>query len=240
MPKLKIADYKGISKDVWGEASKEKIEVSDKELNDVIDEIRKSRGKKKEHSCEDEKCTEGHSKEEADVEMPELTDEFVKTVGNFTSVEDFKEKLKKNIGLEKESAKNEKGRTQILDKIIEKTEIKVPKVLLENEVDQVVSEIKGKMDQIGLEFENYLKQINKTITDIRKEAEEPATKRVKYKLVLRTIAKEENIVIPEEEVLAEVEKLLKYYENADFNSAKMYVEDIMTNEKVFELLDGQK
>jgi len=107
-------------------------------------------------------------------------------------------------------------------------------------VDQVVSEIKGKMNQIGLEFENYLKQINKTIADIRKEAEEPATKRVKYKLVLRTIAKEENIVIPEEEVLAEVEKLLKYYENADFNSAKMYVEDIMTNEKVFELLDNQK
>ena len=82
--------------------------------------------------------------------------------------------------------------------------------------------------------------INKKEEELRKEAEEPATKRVKYKLILKTIANKEDIKIPEEKVAEEVEKLLKYYENADLDSAKMYIEDVMTNEKVFELLDNQK
>ena len=40
--------------------------------------------------------------------------------------------------------------------------------------------------------------------------------------------------------MTEVENLMKYYKNADFNSAKIYVEDMMTNEKVFEILDNAK
>lgn len=238
MPKIEIADYKNIAKDSWTESLKEKIEVSEKEIEDVITEVRKARAKKPEHTCTDEKCGDEHKKEEP--VLPELTDDFVKSIGNFTDVKDFREKLKKNIELEKEGAKNERTRTQILDKIIEKTEIKVPKVLLENEINQVISEIRGKIEQLGLEFDKYLEQIKKTETDIRKEAEEPATKRVKYKLVLKTIAKEENIKVPEEEVMKEVDNLLKYYENADFNSAKMYIEDVLTNERVFQLLDDQK
>ena len=175
-----------------------------------------------------------------DAPLPELNDEFVKSIGNFTSVEDFKAKIKKNIGIEKESAQKEKARGIILDKIIEKTKFTIPDVLIKGETNQIVHELRGKIEQLGLDFEEYLKQTKKTEEDIRKEAKEPAEKRVKYKLILKAIAKEEDVQVPQEEVMKEVENLLKYYEGADMESAKSYVEDTMINEKVFELLENNK
>ncbi|MEI6296603.1 MAG: trigger factor [bacterium] len=240
MPKFEVADYKKIAKKVWTELSKEKTEATEKEVETVIDEIRKSRVKKDEHTCVDEKCKEDHKGDKKEVELPEVTDDFVKTIGNFKDVADFKDKIKKNLELEKENAKRESGRTKILEKIAEDIKVKIPKVLVDNEVKQILSEMKGRVEQIGLEFDKYLEQIKKTEADIKKEAEEPAEKRVKFKLILKSIAKTEEIKVPEDEVMKEVENLLKYYEGADFTSAKMYVEDTMTNDKVFELLDNQK
>ncbi|HBM45545.1 MAG: trigger factor [Parcubacteria group bacterium GW2011_GWF2_38_76] len=242
MPIISETDHKNISKAVWAELSKESMDVSDKEVEDVIMEIRKARAKKPdEHKCEDEKCTENHAdKKKEDAPLPELNDEFVKSIGNFTNVEDFKEKIKKNVGIEKESSRKEKARGMILDKIIEKTKFNIPEVLIKGETNQIIHELRGKIEQIGLDFDEYLKQTKKTEEDIRKEAKEPAEKRVKYKLILKAIAKEENIQVPQEEVMKEVENLLKYYEGADMDSAKMYVEDTMINEKVFELLENNK
>ncbi|HRY62433.1 MAG TPA: trigger factor [Candidatus Paceibacterota bacterium] len=247
MPVIGDTNHKNVAKSVWGELSKEKLDVTDKEVEDVVMEIRKARAKKDDgHKCEDEHCKENHDKEKnpptkaEEAPLPELNDEFVKSIGNFTGVEDFKEKIKKNIGIEKESAQKEKARTQILDKIIEKTKFTIPEVLIKGETNQILHELRGKIEQLGLDFEEYLKQTKKTEEDVRKEAKEPAEKRVKYKLILKAIAKEENIQIPQEEVMKEVENLLKYYEGADMESAKSYVEDTMINEKVFELLESNK
>lgn len=242
MPTFKLADYKEIAKKTWKETDKEKIEVTEKEVDDVVNEIRKARAQKTNHAphkCEDEKCAHEQPAEKEEA-LPEVNDEFVKSLGNFADVADFRKKLTENVKTEKEHAQKEAGRTKILDTLVEKTDISIPKALLHGEINQILSEVRGKIEQLGLKFEDYLKQIKKTEEDIGKEAEEPARKRVKYKLILKEIAKEENIKIPEEEILKEVENLMKYYEKADFTSAKMYVEDVMTNEKVFELLDNAK
>lgn len=254
MPEIGATSHKDISTSVWRELAKEKTDVSDKEVEDVIMEIRKARAKKDDdpaqtseevnsgkHKCEDEKCKESHAGDKKiEAPLPELNDEFVKSVGNFKDVEDFKAKIKTNVGIEKEAAKKEKARGMILDKIIEKTKFNIPEVLIKGETNQIIHELRGKIEQIGLDFDEYLKQTKKTEEDIRKEAKGPAEKRVKYKLILKAIAKEENIQVPQEEVMKEVENLMKYYEGADMESAKMYVEDTMINEKVFELLESGK
>jgi trigger factor len=252
MPEVGDTNHKNVAQAVWKELGKEALEASEKEVDDVITEVRKARAKKDasgpesaktseevvtdKHKCDDDKCTEEHK----EAPLPELNDEFVKTVGNFTSVEDFKNKIKENIKLEKEHAQKEKARTQILDKITDKTKFVVPEALIKGEINQIIHELRGKIEQLGLDFNEYLKQTKKTEEDVRKEAKEPAEKRVKYKLILKAIAKEENIQIPEDEVMKEVENLTKYYQDVDVPTAKAYVEDTLINEKVFGLLDNTK
>ncbi len=243
MPKIGVINYKDASSQTWKELEKESTEATQEEVDKVIDEIRKSRKAKKDHACQDENCKKTHPTPENITEeetLPELNDEFARSIGSFKDLQDLKEKIKNNLKQEKEANKREKGRTLIMDKIIADTKFDVPKILITEEQKQILEEVKGKIEQLGIKFEEYLKQINKTEDDIIKESEEPAKKRVQYKMILKSIARNEKIEIPEEKVLEEVEKLMKYYEKADFNSAKIYIEDVMANEKVFELLDNSK
>ncbi len=239
IPNFEIPEYKKIAKEVWLELSKEKIEVTDKEIDNVIDEIRKARAEKeKSHSCESGNCS--HEKSSESPQLPELNDEFVKSLGNFKDLEDLKKKIKENLEQEKKYSQKEKGRNMILENISKDTKVEIPNVLLDSEIKQIISEMKGKIEQLGINYEEYLKKSNKNEDEIKKEAEAPAKKRVLFKLILKNIAKKEDIKIPEDQILEEVEKIMKYYENADFNSARIYIEEAMTNEKVFEMFDNEE
>ncbi|MEK7065967.1 MAG: hypothetical protein AAB965_00140, partial [Patescibacteria group bacterium] len=173
-------------------------------------------------------------------ELPEFNDEFVKTMGNFENVADFRAKLEKNLQTEKEAAKVEKIRSQIIEETNKGSNMEVPDILVAGEQNKMIAEYKNEVTQNGLDWAEYLKNIKKTEDDIKKETVELAQKRVRYNLILKNIAKLENIKVPEEEVTKEAERLVKAYEGADLDSAKMYVEDILTNAKVFDFLESLK
>ena len=59
-------------------------------------------------------------------------------------------------------------------------------------------------------------------------------------LVLNQIAIEEKIKPEEDQVKKEVEHLLEHYKDAPEERIKIYVETMLTNEKVFEFLEGKK
>jgi len=257
LPEIKLADYKKLAKEILDEAKvsiRENLrepasfEVTDKELESAILEIRKMRSHKHDHDCKTEECKhevfsrESNSTEETTQSadsLLELNDDFVKQLGSFTSVEDFKNKLRDNIKLEKEVKIREQKRIKILDKIIEKTEIDLPEILINAELDKMLYKLKTDIETAGLQFTDYLKQINKTEEDIRSEWKEKAEKRSKFGLVLEKIASVENIKPDQNEVEKEVSQLLNIYNGADTNRTKMYVENILTNEKVFQLLENQ-
>jgi len=243
MPKFKLTDYKSSAKKVISSLSKESTEVSDEELNKVLEEVRKMRGTKHEHKCDDAGCKHDETNPELvglgpKIELPELNDEFAKTLGEFKDLADLKSKIKGNLKMEKEVAKRDKTRMQIIDVLAEETKIDPPKILVDEEVGQIVGEIKGRVEQSGMKFEKYLEQVKKTVDEIKKEAEESAKKRVKFKLVLRAIADAEKIKADEKEVEMEIKKILEFYKKADPDSVKIYVEDMLTNEAVFNFLES--
>ena len=93
--------------------------------------------------------------------------------------------------------------------------------------------------QMGLKFEDYLKHLNKTKEDLRKEFRTDALKKAKLGLTLNEIAKIEKIVAKEEEVAKEVANILEHYKDADPERAKLHAENVLTNEKVFQFLESQ-
>ncbi len=197
-------------------------------------DIRKSRAPKKH-------VTEGEEKDEdkKEDELPEFNNEFVQALGPFKDVEDFKSKLKVNIKLEKENQLKEKTRLKIIEKIIDDTEIDVPEILLEIELDKILYRMESDITQMGLKFEDYLKHLNKTVEDLRKEFRTDATKKAKLALVLNEIARVEKIVADEAQVAKEVAQILEHYKEADPERARMHAENVLTNEKIFQFLESQ-
>ncbi len=269
LPEIKLGDYKKIAKKIQGEVTpKEKtIVVSDEDLENTINDIRKSRAPKiqMKDTHDHKNCKEGDhdhkdspddkkeaktqkpddkkeaktSKNEETVELPELNDEFVKALGPFKNVEDFKNKLRENIKIEKENALKEKTRLKIIEKIIDESTLEVPGLLTKLEVDKILYRMESDVTQMGLKFEDYLKHLKKTVEDLRKEFEKDGEKKAQLSLILNEIAKVEKITADQEQVAKEVAYILEHYKEADPERARMHAENVLTNEKIFQFLETQ-
>src|SRR3989338_8263280 len=171
--------------------------------------------------------------------LPEFDDDFVKGLGPFLNIEDFKNKLRENIKLEKQNAAKEKIRLKIIEKIIDDSVLELPEVLTEVELDKILYRMESDITAMGLKFEDYLKHLNKKVEDLRKEFRTDAEKKAKLGLILNEIAKIEKITAPEEEVAKEVAQILEHYKGADSERARMHAENVLTNEKIFQFLESQ-
>ena len=63
----------------------------------------------------------------------------------------------------------DKRRLVAMDAIIEKTDFKIPKLLIESELSKMVNELGTNISQMGLTIDSYLKHIGKNIEDLKKE-----------------------------------------------------------------------
>ena len=237
LPEIKLPDYKKIAKNVISKITdaEKNVIVTDEDVENTITDIRKSRAPKihmKEGASTDEKD------KEIEPELPPFDDEFVQALGPFANVTDFKAKLKENIKLEKENAQKEKTRLKIIEEIIENNSMELPEVLMEVELDKILYRMESDIIAMGLKFEDYLKHLNKTKEDLRKEFRIDAEKKAKLGLILNEIAKEEKITADRELVAKEVAAILEHYKEADHERAQMHAENVLTNEKIFQFLEN--
>ncbi|MDD3808132.1 MAG: hypothetical protein PHG49_00970 [Candidatus Pacebacteria bacterium] len=179
-------------------------------------------------------------------EIPELTDEFVKKLGKFENVSSFKDNIKNGILEEKKMKEEERIRLNILENIRKDVKIEVPEVLVNKEIERMIGEVKYKIANMGMEFEEYLKQIKKTEEDIKKDMYEDAKQKVLNILILREIIDLEKISVSEKEIQEKSQQIINdiSYQNPnakdiDMNTVNNYSEEILKNEKVFNVLMNQ-
>ncbi len=225
VPEIKKLDYVKIA--AKENAKKvEKVEITEEEITKTIESIQKNYAQV--------------NGLKADEKLPELTDEFVKTLGEFTDVADFKTKLKENMSHEKEHKAKEKKRLELVDAITKEIDVVIPEVLVESELGRMTEQMSQDIERMGLKFDDYLKHLKKSADDLEKEWRPDAIKRVKLDLAIVHIAKEEKITADKKKVEDEVKHAMEHHKNVDVNRAQSYFEHIFVNQAVFEFLEKQK
>lgn len=251
MPQVSLPDYKAIAKKV--NASKEKVEVADKDVEEAIEQIRTMRAKQdlfkkmqdgtapktEGENNKDESPEEVQKRIDEKLELPEFNDDFVKTLGDFKDIEDFKSKLRENLALEKERKADDKNRIDIIDAILEKTNFELPDLVVDAELDQLIYRMKGDVESMGMKFEDYLTNLKKSEEEIRNEARSDAEKRAKIQIVVGTIAQQEKVTPPAEKVEHELKHLKEHYPDVQDATARNYIENILINDEVFKMLQSQ-
>ena len=236
MPNFELADYKKIAKKEF--AKKDDLEVTDKDVDDVLNHVRMQRAQI--DAIEEQKKAGVEKPEVPEVDkdkLPELDDDFVATLGDFKSVDDFKKKVRENVKTEKEMKAKDKKRVATIEAVIEKTKLELPAILAEYELDKIQSQFQADVAQTGTKVEDYLKQIDKTIEDLRSDWREEAEKRAKLQLILNKIASENDIKADQERVEAELKHILEHYKDADESNVRVYVETSLVNEAVMQFLE---
>ena len=226
MPEIGLPDYKKIAK---GEMSKkdEPVVVTDEDVEKVILDIRQRMAPLPEKEGEEPK-------------LPELNEELIKQLGKFEDVADFKAKLNDNIKQERENKLREKKRIGMAEDLVLESKIDLPEAFVEQEIALMLARFKDDIGRMGLKFDEYLKHIKKTEEDLRKDWRVDAEKKAKLELIIIEIAKKENIKPEEEKVSKETEHLVEHYPTADKDRARSYIIKQLTQELIFEFLEGQK
>ena len=187
-------------------------------------------------------------KQVSETEERELNDEFAKEVGEFKTLDELKENIEKGLKTEKESGLKKKLREDILNNLVKGTKIKVPSVLIDRESKSQLEGLKTMAsEQLSLSYEEYLEKIQKSEEDLLKGLRQSAEERSKKFLILREIAKQEEVEVTAEEIEAEVSVVLAQYpspeeakERIDPQQLRSYTEESIRNEKVFEILENCK
>ena len=147
------------------------------------------------------------------VELSEINDEFAKSAGEFENLDALKKNVKQGIVLEKERAERIRARQEILHRIGEKAKVEIPDVLIENEQEQMLENLKKMVsERLKISFQDYLKKLGKTEEQVSDSFLLESQKKVRNYLILREIGKRE---LDSEEIkkyTTEAEKIEKTFQ----------------------------
>ena len=176
-------------------------------------------------------------------DLPKLDDEFAKSLGGFENVAALEKSIKDGMLNEKGKVEKEKFRIAVISKITKDSEMEVPDIMIESELEKMIHELQHDIEHQGMEFEKYLEHIKKTREDLIKEFRDKAIERVKIALVMREIGKAEAVEVSAEDLATKEKEVLEKMgdQSQDIDPEKLhsYTENVITNEKVFEFLEVQ-
>lgn len=143
--------------------------------------------------------------------LPVLDDEFAKDVSEFDTLEELKADTKKKLEEKTAQEKDQYVREQLVLKAAENAEIELPVVMVEHELDQMVSEFGQRLQYQGMTLELYYQFSGMDESQLRDQLRADATSRVRTSLTLEAVGKAENIEATEEDVTEELNKLAGVY-----------------------------
>jgi FKBP-type peptidyl-prolyl cis-trans isomerase (trigger factor) len=222
MPEIGLPNYKSIAQKIVQE--KKPVEVKPEEIEDAIKHIR-------------EMFRTGEAAKEGDAGLPELTDDFVKQFGPYKNLVEFKEELGRNLKEGKEREEKEKLREAMVQAIVAKAKIKIPKLLVDQELASFFENRDEELTKAGISLEDYLKQVKKTEEELEKEERESIEKQIAASLVMGAMRKEEKITADEKDITANIAALKRRY--SDRTDAELWepAEAIAMQKKLFEVLE---
>lgn len=147
--------------------------------------------------------------------LPEVNDEFAAKAGPFTSVDELKDDIKRELTEKKDREAGEKYKDALITELIEKSKVPVPEILIADQSRSIEQDFQRNLLYQGLTVDAYVQmQGFKDEDDWReKEVKPTATRRVQAGLVLAEITKAENVTVTDAEVDEHVEVHKKQYAN---------------------------
>ncbi len=145
--------------------------------------------------------------------LPEVDDEFAKSVGEFETVDEMRAEIRDAMEKRADAEARHAFGDRIIDFAVSNASVELPEVMVTNEIEIMRDELTTRLAQQRIGLEQYLALSKQTPEELTTELREPATRRVKTLLVLSAIAEKEGIDATDEQIQAEIDDQLARYDN---------------------------
>ena len=177
-----------------------------------------------------------------EIVKPKVDDAFAEKVGPVKTVADLKADIKKQLQTEQQTQAERDYESELLEKITEKAEVAIPKVLVDEEIARVELDEKQNLIYRGQTWEEHLEDEGVTETEHFEQKRPAAEKNVKAGLVLTEIADKEGLIVTPEELEIRMQILKGQYQDKQMQTelskpeARREISNRMLTEKTLERL----
>ncbi len=144
-------------------------------------------------------------------ELPEVDDEFVKDVSEKETVAEYREELRETIAARLKDEAEKDVDNQISEKLIELAQGDIPEQMYDNQANDMVRDFEMRLRSQGMDPKMYMQYMGMDMAALKNMYMDEAEKRVKLRLVLEAIAKQENLEVTEADLEDEYSKMAETY-----------------------------
>ena len=138
--------------------------------------------------------------------LPELTDDFAKELGEFTSLDQVRKQIRDNMEAEKRNDAERFAKDKLVADLVKQNDFEVPEALVDSQIDLRLERGLRALAAQGMKMEDLKKM---DLPRLRAGQREQATHDVKSSLLLERIAELEKIEVNDEELNREIDALAK-------------------------------
>lgn len=180
-------------------------------------------------------------------ELPPLDDEFAKSSGDYKNLEELKKHINKQLTEKAKYQAESEFNENLMEKIAEKCDFQVPEVLIDKQIENMMSNLQEDLKNRNMSMEDYYKMIKADEAKVKKEYRPLAEKQIKKELVLDKIIQDDKITATEEDVNKKIEEIaestnqkpLKVRAMFEKNKTLDNIKEQIKREKVIEILSKQ-
>lgn len=145
-------------------------------------------------------------------QKPEFNEELIeKMTGKKQSTDEFKKEVESNLRDKKEQEAKQERENKYIEELLKRTKVEVPDALIDEESEYILMEMKEDIEKRGLEFEKYLETAKVNKDDLLKKYRPEAERRIRIRLALQKVIKEEEIDVSDQDLKEEMDKIIANY-----------------------------
>lgn len=143
-------------------------------------------------------------------DLPELDDEFAKDLGDFQTVSELRESVRKTIFREKQYAAQQAAKEELIDRLVEKHDFPIPEAYVDKQIETQVGAQLRELAGQGIDP----RTLNLDWTKIKEKQREKALRSIRASLLLEKIAQAEGVTAGKDEVDREVQRIARQEQEA--------------------------
>lgn len=150
---------------------------------------------------------------------------------------DFQKEILAGKPKEKKELSSGEKENLVLTAILKTSEVKIPKLLIAEEVEARLTSLLARLEKLSLKLESYLASVGKTPEGLRSEYEKQVAESITLELALNEIAKKEGIEVKETEIDEAIKASLPEAKDQTVNPAqKQMLKGVILRQKTLAFL----
>jgi len=138
-------------------------------------------------------------------ELPELNDEFAQDLGDFRTVDELREAIRKSLFSQRQFEAQQEAKHKLVDKLVETHSFPVPETYIERQIRNRVEQSMRQLAAQGVDP----RQLKLDWEKVKESQRDKAVNEVKASLLLDRVAEREAIAATRDEVDREVERMAR-------------------------------